>query len=119
MKDDFKWDEQTRKGWKSYPVRIVGPRCSKCCDTATLLVESKEDGFVTANCSKCGKKGYLTKDEFHQLNLWVSCPKCKKRMEADMVENSFSSETYGYKCEHCKATMYLSALLPRWEDLMK
>jgi len=120
MKNIFKFDEQIRKGWKSYPVRIVGPRRrSKCCSAPTLLVESKEDGYVTANCSECGKIGSLSKNEFHQLNLWVSCPKCKKRMEAGMVKNSFSSPTYGYKCEQCSTELYLSMLLPRWEELMR
>jgi len=117
MKNIFKIDEQ---GWKSYPMRIVGPRHSECCDKATLLVESSKEGrYVTANCSKCNERGYLTEDEFRQLKLWVSCPRCNNKMEATMIENKFKKRIYIYHCIQCNINLPFSALLPRWEDLMK
>jgi hypothetical protein len=54
-------------GWKSYPIRIPGPRLSKCHGKPTLLVQSTQGGFVTANCSECGDRDTLSEDEFLSL----------------------------------------------------
>src|SRR4051794_2367239 len=44
------------EGWKSYPVRVCGPRPSACHGKPTLLVQSMAGGFVSANCCECGEK---------------------------------------------------------------
>src|SRR4051794_14350969 len=36
--------------WKTHPLRLRGPRPSNCCGMPTLLVQSKERGYVTADC---------------------------------------------------------------------
>jgi NAD-dependent SIR2 family protein deacetylase len=52
-----------------------------------------EGGFVSANCSECGAKdkSNVTLDDVRDLNLWVSCPKCKSRMAAGKVGLSRSA----------------------------
>lgn len=110
---EYPIDEGVRSAWKLLPLRIVGPSRSACCKQATLLVQSREGGFVTQNCADCGQPDTLASVEFARLDLWLACPKCKKRMQAATVPIS----NYGYACEGCGVTMRLASILPRWTDL--
>src|SRR5579883_963001 len=105
------------EGWKGYPVRLLGPRMSECHGEPTLLVQSMPGGFVTANCSACGKKYTLKEHEFRRLQLWISCPRCKRQMSPDRLSriNSQASGNYGYVCSKCQIYVLLTDLLPRWE----
>jgi ribosomal protein S27E len=109
----YEFDVDAVLAWKTYPVRVIGPRFSRCCSKPTLLVQSMTGGFVTANCSACGNKETLALGEFKQLGLWVSCPRCKKRM------NTFDAwGNYAYSCDACDIYILLADILPRWEDLL-
>ena len=108
------FDNQTSSGWKSYPVRIMGPRVSRCHNKPTLLVQSMQGGFVTANCSECGEKTNLSFYEFRELQLWVSCPQCRKRMSQYITKE----ENYGYQCSSCAIYIWLADLLPYWHELI-
>jgi hypothetical protein len=113
----YKYDERINHGWKSHPVRILGPRKSQCHQESTILVESMSGGYVSANCSqsKCNKKESLSQDEFENLDLWVNCPGCKKRMTAGL--DPHRNENYVYFCEDCQIFIWFSDLLPHWENL--
>jgi hypothetical protein len=119
---DYHWhhfDESTMAGWKSYPIRVRGPRPSSCCREQTLLVQSMEAGFITANCSLCGSPEKLSKAEFEGLALWVSCPACKHLMVSGMVaEAPGRAGNYGFICERCGCLVKLAWLLPHWSDVM-
>ena len=106
------FDDKTRAGWKSYPVRVQASGASPCCALPMLLVQSMQGGFVTQNCSKCGEFMTLSEAGFLSLDLWVSCPRCRKRMTPQLV-----SKNYGYRCAGCDVAVLLAALLPRWQDL--
>lgn len=103
---------ELRKFWKTYPLRIPGPHLSSCCQKPTALVQSMKGGFVTQNCSGCGKSNTLSEAEFRSLHLWVACPQCRKSMTAALVYKN-----YGFECKACDVGIQLSDLLPRWEDL--
>ena len=61
------YDDKTKAGWKSYPVRIQGTRA--CCNQPTLLVQSMSGGFVTQNCTKCETINTLRENEFiHKIS---------------------------------------------------
>ncbi len=112
-KDEYVIDTNNGKSWSSYPVRIQGGSKSKCCNKPTLLTQLLPGGFVTKDCSKCGNPEFLSKTEFfHEIDLWVSCPKCRQRMAQAMIKSN-----YGYECKHCEMGIWLAALLPRWEDI--
>lgn len=99
--------------WNAYPIRIQGGSKSNCCNATTLLTQLLPGGFVTKDCSKCGNPEFLSKTEFfHEIDLWVSCPKCRQRMAQAMIKSN-----YGYECKHCEMGIWLAALLPRWEDI--
>ena len=114
-------------GWKSYPVRILGPRPSKCHSRdchgqPTVLVHSMAGGFVSANCSTCGAKDTFSEDEFLNLALWVSCPFCRRQMEPRMLSRVAGIKklagNYGYVCFPCSRYTLLADMLPSWEDLV-
>ena len=114
----YQYDPETSDGWKSYPIRLIAPRRSHCCGRAMLIVQSKEGGFVTADCSKCNRQTTLSEGEFKALNVWVGCPECNSRMLPDLVPASSQREiNYGFKCEHCDLYIWFSDLLPHWEDV--
>src|SRR6266446_3121222 len=69
-------DPAIRGVWKTFPVRFEGPRVSRCCSWPTVLVQSMDGGFVTSNCSKCGKYETLSRAEFDDLAIWMACPEC-------------------------------------------
>src|SRR6266851_2494939 len=92
-------DDSLHESWKRLPLRIPGLSNSSCCDAPTLLVESKPGGFVQRNCSECNKPFNLPPATFMtELDLWFSCPKCKRRMNPSQLEYG----TYGYVCQGCK-----------------
>jgi endogenous inhibitor of DNA gyrase (YacG/DUF329 family) len=70
-------------------------------------------GFVTANCSKCGKKDILAFDEVKGLRIWVSCPECREPMVPGIVEKNYS-----YECPTCDVYVWLADLLPNWQDIV-
>lgn len=112
-------------GWKSYPLRILGPRLSNCegmpCSgQPTLIVQSMDGGFVSANCSICGSKDRLSATEFLNLPVWVSCPLCHRRMQPEILsavrDNRRLAGNYGYACSGCKRYVLLAHLVPSWYE---
>ena len=109
----YTYNPETAHGWKSYPIRVVGPGKSPCCEQPKILVESSEGGFVPSNCSKCGEKDNLSIEEFKSLGIWVVCPECRRKMEP--VQNS--EKNYVFECRQCEIYIWLADLLPKWKDL--
>ena len=71
-------------------------------------------GFVTRNCSRCAQRDTLPERVFlEKLDLWVACPECKARMDAEVLPD----KNYGYACFLCDVSIALFELLPRYEDL--
>lgn len=102
-----------REIWKTFPVRFEGPRISRCCSWPTVLVQSMDGGFVTSNCSKCGKCETLSNHEFIDgLRIWVACPECGDPMYREMIDKN-----YGFVCHACEVGIRLAEILPRWNDL--
>ena len=77
-----------------------------------FLVQSMDGGFVTRNCKECGRFETLSEQHFKQLNIWVACPDCGRRMVAAVLPD----RNYGYICQHCDLGIPLYKLLPRYTD---
>jgi hypothetical protein len=60
---------------------------------------------------KCGNKDTISEYEFRNLRLIVSCPECKQVMTPTLIEKNYS-----YLCEDCQLYIWLSDLLPHWEE---
>ncbi len=117
----YRYDPTITAGWKSYPVRLRGPRPSSCHMAPTLLVRSMKQGFVTANCCECGGRDTLRESEFRSLNLWVSCPHCQRRMWPQVLSEvrgeALHAGNYAYGCLECRVYFLLADLLPDWADI--
>ena len=108
-------DDELHESWKKLPLRVQGLSDFSSCGAPTLLVESKQGGFVQRNCSKCNQNFDLPTNVFlNELDLWFSCPECKQRMTPSHLVYG----TYGYVCESCNVGIKLSEVLPRYQDLV-
>jgi type I restriction enzyme R subunit len=94
-------------------LRIKGPKLSKCHSASTLIVQTSTGGMVSANCSKCNKQQTLTRDEFFNLDVWVSCVKCRIRMAPQYVTSN-----YGFVCPNCNWRCFLASLVPHYSELL-
>jgi endogenous inhibitor of DNA gyrase (YacG/DUF329 family) len=110
----FQYKLEEQHGWKSYPVRVVMPEVSRCCQAPRLLVQSMTGGFITANCLKCGHGDKdVSELKVQNLHLWVSCPECRSGMQYHKQRNN-----HGYACSKCQLFVKLADLLPDWSDIM-
>ena len=107
------FDEQVRAMWKTFPLRVPAKSPSPCHRQPMLLVQSMEGGFVSQNCTACGKPETLPEAEFLALDLWVACPECRRRMTPGRLPHA----NYGYICGSCDVAVKLAELLPRWTDI--
>ena len=115
----YTYDPQRAEPWRDYPILLVVPGRSRCCDQPRVLVLSMEGGFVRANCTGCNRNSDngVNQAVFERLaeGLWVRCPECGGRMRADT--GCDGSKNYGFACGHCALFIWLGDLLPRWEAL--
>jgi len=82
---------------------------TECCNSRALLVRSREGGFVSRNCLKCGKSAYVRQEQLPTLD----CDYCGTRLETkrDAYQN------YVYYCGKCKHPWKLADNLPHWSEL--
>lgn len=109
----FSLDPTVRINWRAYPVRVPGGSLCPTCRTETVLVQSLDGGFVTRNCPSCDHFSTVPEAVFRQLELWVACPACRRRMEPTVL----ADRNYGYLCANCDGGLRLCELLPRYQDL--
>ena len=82
---------------------------SWCCKARSIIVRSREGGFVTQNCESCGKPRKLSLTELPSL----LCGKCGTRLTAGV-----SYETnYTYSCTDCERRWAVADLVPCWDEL--
>ena len=107
-------EQSVRDIWKTFPLRTPGFDASRCCGAPTVLVQSMKGGFITQNCSSCGAfASTLTQAQFDQLEIWVACPSCRRRMEPARLPFS----NYGFRCRQCEVVIQLASLLPRFSEV--
>ncbi len=106
-------DPKVEEFWKIFPVRIPGNSMCQQCGEETVLVQSMGGGFVTRNCPRCNKSDTLPEKNFHDLKLWVACPRCRRRM----TSGTLPDKNYGYICGSCNIGIALYSLLPKYTDL--
>ncbi len=90
------------------PRFLLAIALSKCCESRSLLVRSREGGFVTRNCLKCGKPDYVSPAQLPTLE----CERCNGSLRVETRDDN-----YVYSCEQCDAHWVLAEALPPWSDL--
>ena len=81
---------------------------SQCHDAPTVLVKSKNGGYVTQNCTKCGDADHI---EVAAMPEYFFCPLCDKPVERVKRTKSM------YDCKRCQIKWELHTIVPEWSDL--
>ena len=84
---------------------------SDCCRAKALLVRSRQGGFVSRNCLRCGKSGYVG---VHQLPD-LQCEFCNTPLGVRKVDGT----NYFYVCGECGRKWELASVLPDWSELFE
>jgi len=82
---------------------------SKCCQAKALVVQSRQGGFISQNCLKCGKPDYINE---HALPD-VDCDFCG----GNLVVQRIDSQNYFYVCAHCNRNWKIGDTVPHWGEL--
>ena len=90
------------------PRLIYSNAPSRCCKSKAVLVCSRQGGFVSRNCLKCGKPDYVVPAHLPDLQ----CERCDGPLKIEIIEKN-----YVYWCEPCDVGWPLATYLPDWSDL--
>jgi len=81
---------------------------SACCGAGLMIVRSREDGFVTKNCTACGKPEYLRIRDFPN----VPCPFCSR----PFVSQRLDGTNYHFVCLACEKQVKVADVAPEWSE---
>lgn len=84
---------------------------SWCHGARSVVVRSRQGGFVTQNCETCGKPRALKRDEVPAL----TCQRC----QIDLDQFTNAKKNYAYSCRQCEMVVALPDLVPSWSDLFE
>jgi ssDNA-binding Zn-finger/Zn-ribbon topoisomerase 1 len=82
---------------------------SPCHKADSIIVRSREGGFVTQNCVVCGKSRPLSRKEVPDL----PCRRCGGK--TSQVTNRYKN--YAYSCSTCADAFELAALVPWYAEI--
>src|SRR5688572_22005553 len=92
---------------------IFSAKPSRCCGCRSVFVRSRDDGFVTRGCLKCGKTDPVKECEIPSL----ACEHCDLPKESITV--SVIDKRYVYRCDECGRQWQLAEVLPHWAELFQ
>lgn len=84
---------------------------SKCCNYRALIVQSRDGGFVSQNCLKCGKPDYINEFALPEL----CCDSC----ESSLTVKKLDGKNYHYMCNTCRRNWLLASVVPHWKELFE
>ena len=82
---------------------------SPCCRAQALLVRSRDGGFVSRNCLKCGRPHYVSVPQLPELR----CDTCSAHLRIGKVDGT----NYHYICDKCPRQWKLAEVLPLWSEM--
>src|SRR5580693_4010752 len=94
------------------PRLILSLHRSDCCESRMILIRSREGGFVSQNCLRCGKAYRVQDREIPDLD----CDSCKWSPKGSVMVKIID-KNYVYECERCRKRWVLAELLPHWSEL--
>jgi hypothetical protein len=84
---------------------------SSCCSHRALLVRSRDGGFVSQNCLKCGEPSYVNERALPDL----ACDHCQTHLSIERLDG----QNYFYVCHKCEHSWKLADIVPHWSELFK
>jgi len=99
-------------GGSTYDDRLIlfGVRLSRCCNSRTRLIRSRQGGFIGQVCLKCLVPKHVNPDHIPNLD----CQRCKA---SEMMTVTTINKNYWFKCDRCKYKWEIASALPHWSDL--
>src|SRR5437016_560442 len=86
---------------------LFGSRCG-CHGKRSLIVRSREGGFVTQNCVESGQPRALQMHDLPQID----CANCGISMERFLN----ADKNYAYRCSRCNKSIELASIVPHWSE---
>ncbi|MBM7846193.1 hypothetical protein [Herpetosiphon giganteus] len=80
---------------------------SHCCASRSLIVVSREGGFITQNCTSCGKPRAIRPEHIPS----ALCTLCSIPMLVKVF-----NKNYAYICQRCTNIHMIYQLVPAWEE---
>ena len=81
---------------------------SRCCRARSIIVKSRDGGFVTQNCEECGKPRKVTIRELPHLY----CGECNELLSKTVI-----GKNYHYRCDDCGRIWEVPEIVFDWNDL--
>ena len=90
---------------------LISKHPSSCCSCNSMIVKSRDGGFVSQNCLKCGKPNYINQNSLPELK----CEFCDSILKIELIDG----KNYFYVCEKCNKNWKLSEEVPDWKDIFE
>lgn len=81
---------------------------SRCCFRPSQIVVSRDGGFVSQNCTACGRSRKISLTELPKL----VCKHCRRPMKKCVKLN----KNYAYTCSSCGRSVELRSIIPHWSE---
>ena len=89
-------------------INLISSQLSPCCGSEAKIVRSRQGGFVSRNCLKCGAPHYLKES---QIPI-IYCRSCNTPMRIDKLDGT----NYFYECPICKQYHKIADIVPPWNE---
>ena len=76
----------------------------------SIIVKSRDGGFVTQNCAECGTPRALK---------FIELPHLQCRCGANLSPGKSCYGNYAYSCQRCGKAWELHTLVPKWVELFE
>lgn len=103
MSDDF----GTVEGIVS--VRLISTELSPCCGHEAQIVQSRDGGFISRGCLKCGQSHYVNESQLPKL----ACESCRSAMQIKKLDGT----NYFYACPTCERYHKIAGIVPMWSEV--
>lgn len=94
-------------------VIIVSLSRSRCCGAFSLLVGSRQGGFISQDCLQCGNRSA------HVGSMDIPDLDCDDCQAAGVIVVRVLYDDYWYECTSCRNRWRLFDILPFWSELFE
>ena len=89
-------------------INLISTQLSPCCASEAKIVRSREGGFISRNCLKCGASHYVNEIQIPKL----PCGSCNIHMEINKLDGT----NYFFECPRCKQYQKIADMVPLWSE---
>ena len=101
------WEDSSMKD----DLFLKSKTLSRCCRKTSIIVRSRDGGFVTQNCIECEKPYSISISELPDLK----CDYCGTNLSISFEDG----KNYFYRCNKCNQFWKLADRVPHWSEHFK